>query len=246
MPETRRWCRVLRRGMHRSTRAPIVLATTGVVLALALSGCSSGGQGATPTATRTVTAAPTAGSSSAPSAGSSSAPSAGSSAPSTTPTPGPTAGSGSGGSVGGRCDTGSLSGSIAAGSGGAAGSTYVHLALRNTGTTACTLQGWPGVSFVGGGDGSQIGAAATRATNSPHPTVTLAPGAVAVAPLQVAVAANYPTDECDPVAADGFRVYPPGSEQSLFVRDPDFTACRSDSAGLLTVFGLVPEGQAAE
>jgi len=102
------------------------------------------------------------------------------------------------------------------------------------------------VSFVGGGDGSQIGAAATRATNSPHPTVTLAPGAVAVAPLQVAVAANYPTDECDPVAADGFRVYPPGSEQSLFVRDPDFTACRSDSAGLLTVFGLVPEGQAAE
>lgn len=228
--------------MHRSTAAPVLLATTGVVLALALSGCSSGGPDTAPTATRTVTAAPTTGSSSAPPAGSS----APSTAPTPTAAPSSTGGTAAGDPAGGRCDTGSLTGSIESGSGGAAGSTYVHLALRNTGSSTCTLQGWPGVSFVGGGDGSQIGAAATRATESPHPTVTLAPGAVAVAPLQVATAADYPTEKCQPIAADGFRVYPPGSKESLFVRDTDFTACRSADAGLLSVFGLVPEGQAAE
>ncbi|MDM7887995.1 DUF4232 domain-containing protein [Curtobacterium sp. RHCJP20] len=229
--------------MHRSTRTPIVLASTGVVLALALTGCSSSGSDTAPTATETVTATPSAGSPS----------SIASSTPSSSTAASGTGGSASGGSAGGgtgsdggRCATGSLTGSIESGSGGAAGSTYVHLALRNTGSTTCTLQGWPGVSFVGGGSGEQIGAAATRDEASAHPTVTLAPGAVAVAPLKITQAENYPTAKCDPVAADGFRVYPPGSTESLFVRDSGVTACRSTDAGLLNVQGLVPEGQAAD
>lgn len=221
--------------MHRSTRSSIVLASTGVVLALALTGCSSGGSDTAPTATETVTA----------SAMASSSPSTASAAPSSSSTSGGSAAGGSGGD-GGRCATGSLTGSIESGSGGAAGSTVVHLALRNTGSTTCTLQGWPGVSFVGGGSGEQIGAAATRDEASAHPTVTLAPGAVAVAPLKITQAENYPTAKCDPVAADGFRVYPPGSTESLFVRDSGVTACRSTDAGLLNVQGLVPEGQAAD
>ncbi|MET3637492.1 DUF4232 domain-containing protein [Curtobacterium oceanosedimentum] len=225
--------------MHRSTRTPIVLASTGVVLALALTGCSSGGTDTAPTATETVTASATASSSP------STAPAAPSSAPSSSSASGGSAAGGSG-SDGGRCATGSLTGSIESGSGGAAGSTYVHLALRNTGSTTCTLQGWPGVSFVGGGSGAQIGAPATRDEASAHPTVTLAPGAVAVAPLKITQAENYPTATCDPVAADGFRVYPPGSTESLFVRDSGVTACRSTDAGLLSVQGLVPEGQAAD
>ncbi|MBP1301771.1 MULTISPECIES: DUF4232 domain-containing protein [unclassified Curtobacterium] len=224
--------------MHRSTRTPIVLASTGVVLALALTGCSSGGTDTAPTATETVTAS--AGGSSPSTA--TSAPSSSSAASSSS---GGSAGGGSGGD-GGRCTTGSLSGSVESGSGGAAGSTYVHLALRNTGSTTCTLQGWPGVSFVGGGSGEQIGAPATRDEASAHPTVTLAPGAVAVAPLKITQAENYPTATCDPVSADGFRVYPPGSTESLFVRDSGITACRSTDAGLLSVQGLVPEGQAAD
>ncbi|UBQ02674.1 DUF4232 domain-containing protein [Curtobacterium sp. TXMA1] len=226
--------------MHRSTRSPIVLVSTGIVLALALSGCSSGGpdDAATPTATETVTATPSASSSSV----ASSVPSSGSASSSSA-----SGGSASGGSgaAGERCATGSLTGSIEPGSGGAAGSTIVHLALRNTGSTTCTLQGWPGVSFVGGGSGEQIGAAATRDESSAHPTVTLAPGATAVAPLKITQAEDYPTAKCDPVAADGFRVYPPGSTESLFVRDAGVTACRSTDAGLLNVQGLVPEGQAA-
>ncbi|QCR42218.1 DUF4232 domain-containing protein [Curtobacterium sp. SGAir0471] len=232
--------------MHRSTRSSIVLASTGVVLALALSGCSSSGpdDAATPTATETVTATPSASSSSV----ASSVPSSGSSTSSSASGGSASGGSASGGSgaAGERCATGSLTGSIEPGSGGAAGSTIVHLALRNTGSTTCTLQGWPGVSFVGGGSGEQIGAAATRDESSAHPTVTLAPGATAVAPLKITQAENYPTATCDPVAADGFRVYPPGSTESLFVRDSGVTACRSTDAGLLNVQGLVPEGQAAD
>ncbi|WP_260212659.1 MULTISPECIES: DUF4232 domain-containing protein [unclassified Curtobacterium] len=130
------------------------------------------------------------------------------------------------------------------GSGGAAGSVIVHLALQNTGSTTCTLQGWPGVSFVGGGNGSQIGAAATQEKNSPHPTVTLAAGQTAVAPLKIVQAGNYSKADCSPKTPDGFRVYPPGSEQSLFAKDADYQACSSADASLLSVQALVPEGQA--
>lgn len=231
--------------MHRSTRSAIVLASTGAVLALALSGCSSGGPDPAPTATETVTASAGGSSPSAATSAPSSSPAPSSSASSAASSSGGSAGGGSGGD-GGRCTTASLAGSVESGSGGAAGSTYVHLALRNTGSTTCTLQGWPGVSFVGGGSGEQIGAPATRDEASAHPTVTLAPGAVAVAPLKITQAENYPTATCDPVSADGFRVYPPGSTESLFVRDSGITACRSTDAGLLSVQGLVPEGQAAD
>lgn len=120
----------------------------------------------------------------------------------------------------------------------------MHLALRNTGSTACTLQGWPGVSFVGGGNGTQIGAAATQEKSSPHPTVTLAAGQTAVAPLKIVQAGNYSKADCSPKTPDGFRVYPPGSKQSLFVKSADYQACASADASLLSVQALVPEGQA--
>lgn len=250
MPETRRWCRVFRRGMTRNTRTPILLATTGVALALALSGCSGSGTAPVGVATTTVTAAPTSSaSSSAPSTGSSSAggaASSGTTSPSTgSAASGSAAGSGSG-SAASRCAAASLAGSIEPGSGGAAGSTIVHLALRNTGSTTCTLQGWPGVSFVGGSNGTQIGNAASEDRTSAHPTVTLAPGATAVAPLRITDTANYPAGECDPASADGLRVYPPGSRQSLFVRYTEAAACRSTSVTELQVQALVPEGQAAD
>lgn len=120
----------------------------------------------------------------------------------------------------------------------------MHLALRNTGSTTCTLQGWPGVSFVGGGNGAQIGAAATQEKSSPHPTVTLAAGQTAVAPLKIVQAGNYSKADCSPKTPDGFRVYPPGSKQSLFIEYSDQQACSSADASLLSVQALVPEGQA--
>jgi hypothetical protein len=139
----------------------------------------------------------------------------------------------------GQCDTGNLSGSIGRGGGGAAGSVEVTLVLTNNGSTECSLQGWPGVSFVGDGNGTQLGKPAEFDRSKPHPTVVLKPGGTAVAPLKIVQAGNYDESACQPKPADGFRVYPPGSTASLFVKDADFTACTSDSISLLTVGGLV-------
>ena len=221
--------------MHHTGR-PIIFGAVALAAAGLLAGCSSGGSPdatatATATATRTVTATPT-------------------TAGSPTPSSMPSASGGSGGTAGtggaatGRCATSDLTGSIEAGSGGAAGSVDVHLVLTNTGSTTCTLQGWPGVSFVGGGTGTQIGAAATQEQGSANPTVTLTPGQAAVAPLKIGQAGNYSAADCDAVTPDGFRVYPPGSKQSLFVKDTDYQACGNTSATLLAVQALVPAGQA--
>jgi len=139
----------------------------------------------------------------------------------------------------GQCDTGNLSGTIGKGGGGAAGSVEVTLVLTNNGSTECSLQGWPGVSFVGDGNGTQLGQPATFDRSKPHPTVVLKPGGTAQAPLKIAQAHNYDDADCKPKAADGFRVYPPGSTESLFVKDAGVTACTSDSISLLTVGAFV-------
>jgi hypothetical protein len=142
--------------------------------------------------------------------------------------------------VEGQCDTADLTGTIGQGSGGAAGSVGVTLVLTNNGSDPCDLQGWPGVSFVGDGNGTQLGAAAQFDRSAPHPTVTLQPGGSAQAPLLITQAMNYPEADCQPQQADGFRVYPPGSTEALFVKDADYTACKSESITLLTVGALVP------
>ncbi|WFR67602.1 DUF4232 domain-containing protein [Curtobacterium flaccumfaciens] len=225
--------------MQRRSVIPSVV--TCIVAVGLLAGCSSSGtETPSATATRTVTATPstTGPSSSASSTGSGPAPSSGESSA------GGSSADGSGSPA--RCATSSLTGGVEAGSGGAAGSTYVHLTLQNTGSQPCTLQGWPGVSFVGDTNGTQIGNAATEDRGSAHPTVTLAAGQKAVAPLKITNAENYPSGKCDPVSPDGFRVYPPGSKQSLFVQDGDHTACRSTDVTVLNVQALVAEGQAAD
>ncbi|QZN87716.1 DUF4232 domain-containing protein [Cellulomonas sp. C5510] len=162
---------------------------------------------------------------------------------------GGTSGEGPGGSSGdegagdglelARCATGDLALTVTA-QDAAAGSRHVDLVLTNTGGDACWLQGWPGVSFVGGGDGEQVGASATLDRSSAHDTVTLDPGGTAHAPLTVSVAQNYPAESCSPVQPDGFRVYPPGSTESLYVPDADLEACASPDVTLLTVQALQP------
>jgi hypothetical protein len=84
------------------------------------------------------------------------------------------------------------------------------------------VQGWPGVSAVGGGHGAQIGPAATLDRSTPHPTVTLTPGASAEATL-TSHASNAPN--CDSEPADGLRVYPPGQKASLFIAYTNGRAC---------------------
>lgn len=141
--------------------------------------------------------------------------------------------------IDGQCDTAKLSGTIGKGGGGAAGSVEVTIVLTNNGTEKCSLQGWPGVSFVGDGNGTQLGAAAKLDRSTPHPTVVLQPGGTAQAPLKITNAQNYSDADCKPKPADGFRVYPPGSTASLFVKDASVTACTNEDIALLTVGALV-------
>lgn len=141
----------------------------------------------------------------------------------------------------GQCATSNLTGSMGKGGGGAAGSVEVTIVLTNTGSTQCSLQGWPGVSFVGDGNGTQLGSAAQFDRTTPHDTVVLQPGGTAQAPLKITQALNYPDADCKPKPADGFRVYPPGSTESLFVKADNYTACTTTTVNLLTVGGLAAQ-----
>ncbi|MCU1529986.1 MAG: hypothetical protein JWP75_3749 [Frondihabitans sp.] len=200
-----------------STRTRITLVAAAAFVAVGLAGCSSNG---TPTATGTSTV--------------SQAPSSPASTPATTPTTPPaTTGTGSG-SGSGQCATANLTGSYT-NSSGTAGSTYLDIVLTNKGTGSCTIQGWPGVSIVGGGNGTQIGQAAAFDRTSAHGTVTLASGATAKAQLRIVQAGNYDASTCVPEKGDGVRVYPPGQKASLYIALPNVTGCKSTSVSLLTV-----------
>lgn len=120
-----------------------------------------------------------------------------------------------------RCTTASLAGALT-NENGTAGSVYYTLELTNRGSTTCVLQGWPGVSFVTGGSGSQVGAAATRIPGS-APSVSLAPGGTAGATLQITEATNYGSG-CQVTPVSGLRVYPPNQTASLYVAHTD-NAC---------------------
>ena len=78
------------------------------------------------------------------------------------------------------------------------------------------MYGYPGVSFVTGPGGGQLGGAAVRNATFAPAAVTLAPGAVAHAAIQVVVAQNYPARTCKPVTAHWLRVYPPGQYDPLY------------------------------
>ncbi|WP_370249934.1 DUF4232 domain-containing protein [Nocardioides sp.] len=115
-----------------------------------------------------------------------------------------------------------------------AGHSYGRLVLRNTGTVSCTVHGYGGLSFVGGGDGTQIGAAATR--EAAHvPTVILAPGERAVSRVSITQALNYPRRACRPRPVDGFRVYVPDATAAQFVPLPDgYRGCADADVRLLS------------
>jgi hypothetical protein len=99
--------------------------------------------------------------------------------------------------------------------GGAAGSQYELLTFRNVSAATCTMNGHPGVSFVGLGNGTQLGVPAAR-TGAVH-TVTLPPGRMGTALLQVVDAGVYSPAQCAPTTSDGLRVYPPDWRVSAFV-----------------------------
>ncbi len=141
---------------------------------------------------------------------------------------------GSTGAVAVQCTAGMLSGSTDSAGGGAAGHLEMRLLVKNTSNQPCFMDGYPGVSLVGKGNGTQLGAAAERNLAQPSAgQVTLAPGASAQAALRYTQAGNYQS-ACSQTAADGLRVYPPGATDALYIPQP-LTACTEDSVVLLQI-----------
>jgi hypothetical protein len=187
---------------------------SGVAL-LAACGSTASPSGGTGIKTKTVTATASAPASSSAASPSSSAPA------------GPAA-----------CVTSGLSASLGQGN-GAAGSTIIPLEFRNTSSSGCTLFGYPGVSFVTGPGGSQIGNSASEDSATPRQSVTLAAGATAHALLQVAVAQNYPPSRCHLAKAHWLRIFPPGETAPLYLKFNSDT-CTAKSIRVLAVQTVQP------
>ncbi|NKX51383.1 DUF4232 domain-containing protein [Arthrobacter deserti] len=135
--------------------------------------------------------------------------------------------------TGGECKAAQLKASIATQpGGGAAGSVYRNVVLENIGSTACTLRGYPGLSYVDAGR-RQVGAPAERNPDVVMTAVTVAPGGSAVAEVQQTNAQNY-GDQCRLTDVAGVRVYPPNDTASLVA--PQATAgCANEQIVLMTV-----------
>jgi len=186
--------------MTLARRAAILAGAAGAAALVTACGAASD-PGAAPTKTVTATA-------SAPSSPSASAPS-------------PTATTGSGTTVAaagpGPCVSSDLQASIGQG-GAAAGTFYQLLVLTNTSGSACTLYGYPGVSFVTGLGGSVIGAPAARNSLIPDTLVTLPSGGAASALVGITDTGNFPPSVCRPGTADWLQIYPPGAYGSLYLQ----------------------------
>jgi hypothetical protein len=116
------------------------------------------------------------------------------------------------------CATNQLTASLG-GEDGTAGTIYYQLTLRNSSSAACYVSGYPGVSFVAGTDGHQVGAAASRVAG-PTPKVVLGPAQAAAATLGIVDSGAYPS-ACRQTSVLGLRVYPPNRTAALFVAHTD-------------------------
>jgi hypothetical protein len=183
----------------------------------AASSTSSGGSGAAAGSTGTSASASASSGASSTASGTGASPTGSSTAPGSGTSGTTTASSGTP-----ACTSADLQASLGGGAGAGMSQNHTGLQLRNTGSSACTLYGYPGVSWVRGASGIQTGAAAVRQADpsGTETTVTLAPGALASAPLDIVDAAVIPPPECKPVAVRGLRIYPPGQEAALFLSLP--------------------------
>jgi hypothetical protein len=133
-----------------------------------------------------------------------------------TRTPAPDGPAGSGASV--PCATSALKATVLRLPGSTtAGTEHFPIDFTNTSGASCVMFGYPGVSFMTGPGGTQIGPAAARyAVNAPV-TVSLAPGGSAYATLSMADPGVFSASVCHPVTARWLRVYPPNQTAALFV-----------------------------
>ncbi|AHI00846.1 hypothetical protein GCM10010174_15280 [Kutzneria viridogrisea] len=114
-----------------------------------------------------------------------------------------------------KCTTADLKVTLGQGDAGA-GHAFTPIVFTNTSGKDCTITGYPGVSFVTGDNGSQVGDPATR-VQSGGATVTLAPGKQTSADLSRTNVGLYDPAQCAPTEVRGLRVYPPDNTAAVFV-----------------------------
>ena len=102
--------------------------------------------------------------------------------------------------------------------GGDAGMSQQEQVLRftNTGKSTCAIVGFPGVSYVTGDNGQQVGAPAVR-TGSIGAQVNLAPGAVASTVIHSVDPGVFDPNACKPTPVRGYRIYAPDDTASMFI-----------------------------
>lgn len=149
-------------------------------------------------------------------------------------TPPATDGQSNPGAQAGACNASQLSGNVTPDQ-GAAGSVLASVNLTNTGSQPCVLHGYPGVSYVDSAGGT-VGAPAARDGAASGTAITLQPGQSASAPLKITQPGTI-GQLCNPQQANGFRVYPPGSYESLVLSYPG-QACGNPKIEQLQVRGF--------
>ncbi|WP_238413142.1 DUF4232 domain-containing protein [Saccharothrix deserti] len=117
--------------------------------------------------------------------------------------------------------------------------THVPLGFTNTASQPCALHGAPGVSYVTGENGEQIGLPATRETEGS--VVTIAPGETASAGLFMS-SAPPKTPDCAQVRVGGLRVFPPNTTEPVFV-EHDAIACEPPRDGPFLEVGPIEPGE---
>ena len=109
----------------------------------------------------------------------------------------------------------------------------LDLMFKNTGTTPCTLAGYPTVTQATGSPVTSVGQPAAQYPSMPRTEVTVPPNGVASARLQIADSANYPAGTCKPVKVTSLAVVPPNEKTGLHIAFGS-TACKG-TARLMTV-----------
>jgi hypothetical protein len=113
-----------------------------------------------------------------------------------------------------------------------AGHSYGWIVLRNTSGHACRTGGYGGVSYVGDGNGTQIGAPAVRTDAGAVAAFVVGPGQRLRSPIDEVTALNFPKKRCHPAHVDGFRVYVPNATASQYVVHPHI-GCRNPHIKLI-------------
>jgi hypothetical protein len=196
--------------MARSTISHVGVVGVGIVLAAALGGCGRGpGNTAQP------------------------APISTSIAPSSTSTPSGTPSQAAGSTPGappaqpdGFCKAADVTLTLGRGDAGA-GTVYRPLIITDVSGRRCVVQGFPGVSYVAGADGHQVGPVAARVGTVGTP-ITLNKGESATVDIGFVNVANYDPGVCQPTPVNGLRVYLPQDTAARFVESPG-TGCASDT-----------------